>query len=410
MKYIVILGDGMADNPVKDLLGKTPLEAAGIPYMDYIAQRGIVGRVKTVPEGIVPESDTANLAVMGYDPGVYSKGRSPLEALSMGIDLKTNQTAIRANLVALSDNGEPYEQKTMLDHSSDEIPTEEARVLIECCDKLLCKQGQRLYAGVSYRHCMVFDDAPPFVDYTRPHDILGHTVGPYLPQSCDSKPFLDIMKASFDLLNSHPLNTQRAARGLKKANSLWFWSPGKKPALPSFKEKTGLDGSVICAVDLIKGIGRCAGLDTPHVPGATGGCVTDYSAKAKAAAEELESGKDFVYIHIEAPDECGHKGDLNAKIAAIENIDEKILGYLMRIMRRRGEDYKMMVLPDHPTPIATRTHASDPVPFIIYSSTDAKTNGAKRYSESEAAKTGLYLDKGYELMEFFLSKKSGLKD
>ncbi len=410
MKYIVILADGMADYPIKDLTGKTPLEASGTPYMDYIAQRGIVGRVKTVPDGMVSESDTANLSVMGYDPTIYSKGRSPLEALSMGIDLKPNQTAIRANLVALSENGEPYEQKTMLDHSSDEIPTEEAKVLIECCDRLLCKPGQRLYPGVSYRHCLVYDDAPKLADCTRPHDILGQTIGQYLPKSEASKPYLDIMKASYDLLSTHPQNVQRAARGLKKANSLWFWSPGKKPVLPSFKEKTGLDGSVVCAVDLLKGIGKCAGLDTPPVPGGTGGCVTGDTAKAKAALAELDKGKDFVYIHVEAPDECGHKGDLNAKIAAIENIDEKILGYIMREMRRKGEPYKIMVLPDHPTPIATRTHAPDPVPFVIYSSEmESVHSAAGAFSESEAAKTALYLERGYELMEFFLSKQRSLK-
>lgn len=406
MKHIVIIGDGMADYPIKDLAGKTPIEAADIPHMDYIAQKGTVGKVKTVPDGMVPESDTANLAVMGYDPRVYSKGRSPLEALSMGIDLKPNQTAIRANIVALSDNGEPYEQKTMLDHSSDEIPTEQSRVLIECCDKLLCKPGQKLYTGVSYRNCFVYDNAPEFTDFSRPHDILGRTIGPFLPKKPESKPFVDIMKASFDLLNAHPLNLERAERGLKKANSLWFWSPGKKPVLPSFKEKTGLEGSVVCAVDLIKGIGKCAGLDTPFVPGATGGCVTDYSAKARAAIEELEKGRDFVYIHVEAPDECGHKGDLNAKIAAIENIDEKILGYIMRVLKRKGEDYKIMVLPDHPTPIATRSHAPDAVPFIIYTSGSEKLSKAKCYSEAEAAKTGIYIDKGYELMKFFLSEES----
>lgn len=405
MKYVVIIGDGMADYPVKELGGKTPLEYADIPYMDYISRRGLFGLVQTVPEDMVPESDTANLAIMGYDPKIYSRGRSPLEAMGMGIELKDGQTAIRANLVSLSDNNEPYELKTMLDHSADEISSEDAKILIECCDKFLCKEGQRLFPGVSYRNLLVYDNAPEFTDYTRPHDILGRTIDNYLPKSQNSKPFLDIMKASFDLLNSHPLNIKRAEKGHKKANSLWFWAPGKKPALPQFKEKTGLDGSVIAAVDLIRGIGTCAGLDAPKVPGATGGCVTDYSAKARAAMAELEKGKDFVYIHIEAPDECGHKGDLNAKIAAIENIDEKVVGYVMQSLRQKGEDFKILLLPDHPTPVSVRSHTHEPVPFVIYSSNSEKPDNNLSYTEAMASKTKLFIDKGYTLMDFFLSRE-----
>ncbi|NLN55313.1 MAG: cofactor-independent phosphoglycerate mutase [Clostridiales bacterium] len=405
MKYIVIIGDGMADYPLKELGNKTPLEYADTPFMDYIAQRGQLGLVQTVPEGMVPESDTANLAILGYDPKIYSKGRSPLEALGMGVELKPNQTAIRANLVSLSDNGESYEQKTMLDHSSDEISDGEAKILIESCDKFLCKQGQKLFPGVSYRNLLVYDDAPEFTDYTRPHDILGRIIGPYLPESENSRPFLDIMKASFDLLNNHPVNIKRAEKGLKKANSLWFWAPGKKPVLPSFKEKTRLEGAVIGAVDLIRGIGRCAGLDTPKVKGATGGCVTDYSAKAKAATDELEKGKDFVYIHVEAPDECGHKGDINAKITAIENIDEKILGYIMRVLKSKGKEYKLLLLPDHPTPISIRSHTREPVPFVVYSSEHEKANPDLNYTEKAADRTSLFIDKGYELMDYFLKKE-----
>jgi 2,3-bisphosphoglycerate-independent phosphoglycerate mutase len=400
MKYLVVLADGMADRPIAELMGKTPIEAADTPNMDYIASHGTLGMLKTVPNGMVPESDTANLAVMGYDPLIYSHGRSPLEAMSMGIDLKPYQTAVRANLVCLSDFGEPYAQKTMIDHSSGEISTEEARVLIEECASKLCPAGTSIHTGVSYRHCFVVDDAPDFNAFSRPHDILGKCIEEYLPE-CGF--YRDLMERSFEILNGHPVNIARESRGLRKANSLWFWSPGKKPALPLFKEKTGLNAAVICAVDLIKGIGKCAGMETPFVPGATGGCVTDYSAKARAAIEAFERGNDLVYIHIEAPDECGHKGDVNAKIAAIENIDEKIVGTLMDRFREKGEEYRIAVLPDHPTPICLRTHAPEPVPFAVYTSGSRKRSGFERYSEKEAAHSSLYIPIGSDFMARFIS-------
>ncbi len=403
MKYVIVIGDGMADYPIASLGGKTPLEAADTPNFDFIASHGITGTMQTVPDGMVPESDTANLAIMGYDPKIYSHGRSPLEAASMGIDLKPHQTAIRANLVALSDDGKPYDEKIMLDHSSSEIPTEEARVLIEYCDEKLCGVGQKLYTGVSYRHCFVYDNAPEFTDFSRPHDILGRQITDYLPRSESSAPFLELMRKSFDILNDHPLNIERAQKGLKKANSLWFWSPGKKPLLPSFKEKTGLDGSVICAVDLIKGIGKCACLDTPYVEGATGGCVTDYTAKVNAAIRELESGKDFVYIHVEAPDECGHKGDVDAKIAAIENIDKKIVGVLLEKLSRSGEPFRIAVLPDHPTPISLRTHARDPIPFAVYSSEKDVASPVGNYSEASARTSGIHICDGSTFIERFIN-------
>lgn len=400
MKYLIVLGDGMADRPVAELMGKTPLEAADTPNMDYIASHGILGRLKTVPDGMVPESDTANLAVMGYDPLIYSHGRSPLEALSMGLELTPSQTAIRANLVCLSDLGEPYDQKVMIDHSAGEISTEEARALIEECASKLCPPGTSIHTGVSYRHCFIVDDAPEYKSFARPHDILGKCIGEYLP-GCDF--YRDLMERSFALLNDHPVNRAREAQGKRKANSLWFWSPGKKPALPSFYEKTGLRGAVICAVDLIKGIGKCAGLETPFVPGATGGCVTDYSAKARAAKEAFERGNDFVYIHVEAPDECGHKGDLNAKIAAIEGIDEKIVGYLMDYLNAAGEDFRIAVLPDHPTPLCIRTHSSEPVPFAVYSSADKTRSEFDAFSEKEAQSSSLYIPVGSDFMGRFLA-------
>ena len=400
MKYLIVLGDGMADRPVAELNGKTPIEAADTPNMDYMAAHGVLGRLKTVPDGMVPESDTANLAVMGYDPLIYSHGRSPLEAMSMGIDLKPYQTAVRANLVCLSDLGEPYEQKTMIDHSSGEISTEEAKILVEYCAGKLCGKGESLYPGVSYRHCFVIDDAPDFNAFSRPHDILGRCVKEYLPE-CDF--YRDLMARSFDILNEHPVNLKREAEGKRKANSLWFWSPGKKPELPSFSEKTGLRAAVVCAVDLIKGIGRCAGMETPFVPGATGGCVTDYSAKALSAIDSFERGCDLVYVHVEAPDECGHKGDLNAKIAAIENIDAKIVGRLMDYFRAKGEPFRIAALPDHPTPLCLRTHSPEPVPFVVYDSVRDARSGFNSYSEKEAALSSLYIPVGSDFMGRFLA-------
>lgn len=402
MKYIVLVGDGMPDLPIAELGSKTPLAAANKPNMNYIASMGINGRAFTVPRSMTPESDTANLALMGYNPEIYSKGRSPLEAVSMGIDMKEDETAIRANLVALSDNGEPYEEKIMLDHSSDEIPTEEARVLIEDLNKYFSSDIYRLYAGISYRHCLIWKNCPPFYDFSRPHDILGEKIRSYLPQKDTSKPFYKLMKDSFDFLNNHPLNLKRAATGKKKANSLWLWSPGKKPALPSFKEATGLDASVVCAVDLIKGIGLCAGMSAPEVEGATGNIDTNYRGKAEVALKELLGGKDLVYIHVEAPDESGHRGEVENKVKSIELIDKEILGYLMKELDLAGEHYKILLTPDHPTPISARTHTLDAVPFVIYKSYQKRKSNITVYDEKSGFEGGIYLEDGYKLMDLFL--------
>ena len=402
MKYVVILGDGMADHPLAALNGKTPLQAADKPGMDYLAAHGTNGMCATVPAGMVPESDTANLAIMGYDPKIYSKGRSPLEALSIGVDLKDNQTAVRANIVALSDNGEPYEEKLMLDHSSDEISTEEARVLIEYCDKMLCGDGKKLHVGISYRHCFVFDDAPDFRDFARPHDIIGKKIGEYLPHGKGSDVYRDLMKRSYEILNNHPINLARAARGLKKANSLWFWSPGKKPSLPLFTERTGLRGSVICAVDLIKGIGLCAGMSVPAVEGATGTLNTNYAGKAAMALEELKKN-DLAYIHVEAPDECGHQGKIADKIKAIESIDEFIVRPVMKELDKRGEHYRIMLLPDHPTPIALRTHVREPIPFVIYDSVSHPLSGVDSYDDF-SGKNGVFVSEGDKLIDLFIGR------
>ena len=403
LKYIVMLGDGMADLPIDSLGNKTPLEAANKPTMDYLASRGINGLVETVPEGMVPESDTANLAVMGYNPRLYSKGRSPLEAASMGIKMADDETAIRANIVALGGDGE-YETLTMLDHSSDEIPTEEARVLIDAVQQRFGNELMHFYCGISYRHCLIWKNCPEFNDFSRPHDIIGKTIAEYLPKSESSRPMYELMKASYELLNNHPLNLDRERRGLKKANSLWLWSPGKKPSLPSFKAETGLDASVVCAVDLIKGIGVCAGMSVPEVKGATGAADTDYRAKRDAAIAELQKGSDLVYIHVEAPDECGHQGKALEKIKAIENIDKYILSGVIDYLKATGEEYRILLLPDHPTPISVRTHTRAPVPFVLYDSANEKESGVSKYCEKGGA-SGIYLERGEMLMPMLTGEK-----
>lgn len=403
MKYIVMLGDGMADLPIASLGKKTPLEAAKKPSMDYLAAHGVNGMVDTVPEGMVPESDTANLSVMGYNPEIYSKGRSPLEAASMGIIMQDNETAIRANIVALGGGGD-YEDLIMLDHSSDEIPTEQAAVLIDAVQKHFGNEIMRFHCGISYRHCLIWKDCPSFDDFSRPHDIIGRRIADYLPKSESSRPMYQLMKDSYNLLNNHPLNLERERQGLKKANSLWLWSPGKKPALPSFKETTGLKGSVVCAVDLIKGIGVCAGMSVPAVEGATGALNTNYSGKYKAAVDELEKGADLVYIHVEAPDECGHQGKADEKIKAIENIDNQILTPLLSYLREKDEAFKILLLPDHPTPISVRTHTRAPVPFVIYNSENEVESGISAYSEKGGESTGLYLDRGEKLMTMLIGE------
>lgn len=399
-----MLGDGMADLPIAALGKKTPLEAADKPIMNMLARYGINGTVETVPEGMVPESDTANLAVMGYDPRIYSKGRSPLEAASMGIKMADDETAIRANLVALGGNG-GYEDLVMLDHSSDEIPTEQARILIAAVQEKFGSEIMKFHCGISYRHCLIWKNCPEFTDFSRPHDIIGRRVGDYLPKSEQSRPMRELMKASYELLNNHPLNLEREAKGLKKANSLWLWSPGKKPSLPSFKEKTGLDASVVCAVDLIKGIGFCAGMNVPAVEGATGAIETNFAGKRDAAINELENGADLVYIHVEAPDEAGHQGKANEKIRAIENIDKEILSGLIAYLNSKNEPYRILLLPDHPTPVSARTHIRAPVPFVLYDSENKKDSGNDCYSEKNCEKSGLFLERGEMLMDLLIGGK-----
>ena len=400
MKYLVLIPDGMADEAIPSLNNKTPMEAADKKYMDMLAAKSLVGTVSNVPCGMVPESDTANMAILSFDPKVYSKGRSPLEAVSMGLEMQPDQVAYRCNVVTLSEDGE-YDDKIMLDHSADEITTAEADELIKSLDKALGNDVLRFYTGVSYRHCILWNNGNEAYNFNRPHDILGQPIKEYLPAGEDGKVFYDLMRASWDILKDHPVNLARKARGLRPANSIWLWSPGKKPALPSFKEKWGLDATVISAVDLIKGIGLCAGMKSVDVEGATGNVHTNYDGKAAAAIQAFKDGADYVYVHVEGPDECGHRAETENKVLSIELIDKKILAPVYEYLCGCGDDFKIMVLPDHPTPVRLRTHTSLPVPFMIYSSTyDVK--GVSLFSEKEAEKTGLYVENGYTLMEYLV--------
>ncbi|MCR5086479.1 MAG: cofactor-independent phosphoglycerate mutase [Lachnospiraceae bacterium] len=397
MKYIVVLADGMADLPIAELGGKTPLAYAKTPEMDALAPVSEVGTAHTIPAGMKPGSDTANLAVLGYNPKQYYTGRSPLEALSIGVSMASTDIAIRCNIVTVSDDALPYEQKTIIDHSSSEISTEDAAVLLEAVRKQLEWEGYHFYVGTSYRHLLIWNRGR-VVSLTPPHDILTKVIGEYLPED----PVLrEMQKRSYEILNSHPINVERAAKGLNKANSIWFWGAGTRPSLSSFREKTGLSGVMISAVDLLKGIAVGAGMRNIIVPGADGSLHTNYRGKAEAAvAALLTENEDFAYIHVEAPDEMGHQGSAERKITAIEYIDEQIVGVIKRAMDASGEDYRMLILPDHPTPVSLRTHTSAPVPYLLYDSTK-KVSGVPAYTEETAASTPFDYAEGFRLMEHF---------
>jgi 2,3-bisphosphoglycerate-independent phosphoglycerate mutase len=399
MKYLVIVYDGMADRKLAALGNKTPMEAANKPMMDAMARVSLCGTVSNVPAGMVPESDTANLSILSYDPLVYSKGRSPLEAMSMGLEMTPTQTAYRCNVVTLTEDEENYEDRIITDNSADEISTAEADELVKAINASLCDDVKHLYTGLSYRHCLMWKTDKDRYDFTRPHDIIGKRIGEYLPKVEDGgEEFLEIMRASYDILKDHPINIARKARGLKPGNSIWLWSPGKKPQLPSFKEKWGLDATVISAVDLIKGIGICAEMKSVDVEGATGNVHTNYDGKAQAAIDAFKDGAEYVYVHVEGPDECGHRAETDNKVLSIELIDEKILTPVYEYLKSTGEDFKIMVLPDHPTPVRLRTHTIDPVPFFIYSSAE-ELEGVESFDEESAATTGLYVRDGYTLMD-----------
>lgn len=398
MKYIIVLGDGMADEPLEELGNKTPLEYADTPNMDKISKKSKIGLAKTIPDGMKPGSDTANLAVLGYDPKQYYTGRSPLEALSIGVDMEESDIAIRCNIVTVSDDELPYEEKTIIDHSSGEISTEDAKVLLDAVQKELGNDLYQFYVGTSYRHCTIWKNGE-IVDMTPPHDILGKKIGEYLPE--DEK-LREMMKKSYDILNNHPLNVERAKNGKNKANSIWFWGAGTKPVLDSFEEKYGKRGAMISAVDLLKGIAVGAEMNNIEVEGADGTLETNYEGKAAAAVKAItEDGNDFVYIHVEAPDEMGHQGSVERKIKAIEYLDTRLIGPVYEKMQEFSEEFRMLIMPDHPTPICTRTHSSNPVPYMLYDSTQEGTH-TWNYNEKEAEQSGNYLDKGYTLMNELL--------
>ncbi len=399
MKYIVVLGDGMADEPVEALGGKTPLEAANTPEMDDLASKGEMGMVQNVPAGMAPGSDVANLSVMGYDPVTNYSGRSPLEALSVGVAMEPEDVIFRCNLVTLTEE-EPYAQKTIIDHSSGEISTKDADILMDAIREEFDGDAVRFYTGTSYRHIMVWKHGR-VTSLEPPHDHLTKVIGPHLPQ----EPMLRaMMEQSYAILNNHPLNVQRAAQGKHKANSLWFWGAGTKPSLENFREKTGLKGAMISAVDLLKGIAVGAGMEVCRVEGATGSIDTNWEGKAQAAIDALlKEGCDFAYIHLEAPDEMAHQGLPREKVRSIEYLDSRIIAPVRRSLEAAGEDYRMLLLPDHPNLLRLRTHTADPVPYVLYDSTRERKSLA-RYTEAEAAATGNLVPMGHMLMERLIAK------
>lgn len=400
MKYVVVLGDGMADEPIAEIGGKTPLMQAKTPVMDELAGKSVIGLAATIPEGMKPGSDTANLAVLGYNPKQYYTGRSSLEALSIGVPMKDTDIALRCNIVTLSEEDVPYGERTIIDHSSGEISTADAAVLLEAVRKELADDIYSFYVGTSYRHLLIWDKGR-VVTLTPPHDILGKKIGGYLPGEDKLR---EMMEKSYDILNNHPLNLARAEKGLHKANSIWFWGAGTRPALDNFEQKTGKRGVMISAVDLLKGIAIGAGMKVIEVPGADGTLHTNYTGKAQAAVDALlKDGYDFAYIHVEAPDEMGHQGNLANKIEAIESLDSKVVRTVVEGMRAAGEPYRLLIMPDHPTPIRCRTHTSGPVPFLLYDSTrEQKRIGF--YNEAEAEDSGIFYPEGYRLIDTLLEQ------
>ena len=399
MKYIVVLGDGMADEPVAALGGKTPLEYAKTPAMDALASGGEMGMVQNVPQGMHPGSEVANLSVLGYDPKSCFTGRSPLEALSVGVKMEPDDVIFRCNVVTLTEE-EPYAQKRILDHSSGEISTEEADALMEAIRQHFNDDTFQFYTGTSYRHIMVWKHGR-LAKLEPPHDHLTQVIGPFLPEDPVLRSF---MERSYDILNNHPVNCKRAAEGKRKANSLWYWGAGTKPSLPGFTEKTGLRGAMISAVDLLKGIAVGAGMEVYQVPGATGSLDTNWEGKAQAAIDALlRDGCDFAYIHLEAPDEMGHQGLVQEKVQSIAYLDSRVIAPICAAMEQAGEDYRILVLPDHPTPLRIRTHSSDPVPYVLYDSTRQEKKCA-HYTEAEAQATGIFYPQGHVLLDKLLNR------
>ncbi|HHV51604.1 MAG TPA: cofactor-independent phosphoglycerate mutase [Clostridiales bacterium] len=402
MKFAVVLCDGMSDLPGDMLNGKTPMEAANKPLMDWLASNGEVGLVRTVPDGMSPGSDVANLTVLGYNTLECYTGRSPLEAANIGIDLGDDDVAFRCNLVTLSGE-EDFSQKRMVDYCAGDIHTELADTLIKEIQSAFGGSEFDFYTGTSYRHCMVWHGGKTALGkITPPHDITGRVIGEYLPSHPDAAKLLEMMRKSYEILKNHPLNLKRVKEGLNPANAIWLWGQGKRPSLQLYKERFGVKGSVISAVDLIKGIGRIAGMNVCRVDGATGYVDTNFEGKTAAALNELKNGQDFVFIHIEAPDECGHRGEAENKIKAIEYIDSRVLKPLLEGLKEMG-DFNIMVLPDHPTPLAIRTHTSDPVPYLIYSSRGNKASGITSFNETSAARSDIFFEQGHTLIKHFFN-------
>ena len=400
MKYVVVLGDGMADEPIEVLGNKTPLEYADTKTMDALSKQAEIGLVHTIPDGMKPGSDTANLSVLGYDPKIYYSGRSPLEALSIGVPMKDTDIAIRCNIVTISEDDVPFEEKTIIDHSSSEISTEDCAVLLKAVMDELANETYQFYVGTSYRHCLIWNEGN-VVELTPPHDVLGRVIKEYLPTD---KVLYEMMKKSYDILVNHPINIERKKQGLNPANCCWFWGAGTKPMLSSFKEKTGKKGMMVSAVDLLKGIAVGAGMGVAEVEGANGGLHTNYAGKVEAALNALtKEGYDFAYIHVEAPDEMGHQGSVEKKVKAIEYLDEKVIKPVVDSLTEQNVDFRMLILPDHPTPIRVRTHTSESVPYMLYDSTNL-LNKDWNYNEKEAKESGNFVAKGHELIDYLFSK------
>lgn len=398
VKYAVLLCDGMADYPVPELNNQTPMEAANKPAMDALAKVSELGLMKTVPDGMPAGSDVANLSVIGYDPAGCYTGRSPLEAANIGVDMADDDVALRCNLVTLSD--EPvYAEKRMVDYCGGDISTAEADELVKALQAAFGGGEFDFYTGTAYRHCLIWHGGKTDLGkITPPHDISNRVVGEYLPNDPAAAKLKEMMEKSVAVLENHPVNAARREKGLSPATSAWFWGQGSRPALDNFKEKYGLDAAMISAVDLLKGIGKLAGMKVYNVEGATGYIDTNFDGKAAAAIDAFKTGCDYVYIHVEAPDECGHRGEIQNKPRSIELIDEKILTPLLAFLRESGEDFTLLICPDHPTPLSIRTHVADCVPYLLYRS-NAEVSGADRFTEQTAKDTGHFLPRASDMLK-----------
>ena len=398
-KFIVVLGDGMADEPIESLGGKTPLQYADTPALDRLSKFSEIGLVHTIPEGMKPGSDTANLSVLGYDPKIYYSGRSPLEALSIGVPMKDTDIALRCNIVTISENDVPFEEQIIIDHSSGEISTEDCAVLLNAVKEELQNETYQFYVGTSYRHCLIWNRGQ-VLELSQPHDVLGQVIGQYLPSD---ENLLYMMKRSYEILKDDPLKSERKKKGLNPANCCWFWGAGTKPMLSSVEEKNGVKGMMVSAVDLLKGIAVGADMGVAHVEGANGGLNTNYEGKTKAAYDALKNGYDFVYIHVEAPDEVGHQGSVEKKVKSIEYLDQRVIGPLTKALDEDKTDYRLLVMPDHPTPIRVRTHTADSVPYLLYDS-NIQQEHTWNYNEKEAKESGNYVAKGHTIIDKLLQK------